>query len=85
MSDDKSRPFPMIHLYAQHTWHGDAKIVLNEKGRKALIEALSTRMAGVRTFASDGEGYDLTIDIIPDGAPFPEPFYLQEIEWKTAK
>ena len=59
---------PIIQLYSPFSYHTSAAIVLNEKGRKKLIEALqsSARIAVIDAFVQDGEGFDLGIFVLPE-------------------
>lgn len=52
-----------LHLYGQGQWHGDAYIIGNTAGLKALRDAIDRALTNeegadsLATFASDGEGY----------------------------
>lgn len=52
---------PLLHIHAQHAWHGHATIVGNETGLKALREAIDKALQdglhGAEEFCADGEGY----------------------------
>ena len=58
---------PIIQLHGPDQWHGEQALVLNEEGRNRLIRALESGndMAVVPAFCCDGEGFYLTIRILP--------------------
>jgi hypothetical protein len=59
-----------LHVHAQYTYHADAGIVGTPQAltalRDAINYALKFREAEIRTFASDGEGYTLTVQRVTD-------------------
>ncbi len=63
-SEDQS--FPIIQVYSPDMWHGDQAILMNEKGRKKLIEALQSgaKKIVLAPFVSDGEGFHLYVQIL---------------------
>ncbi|MDD5453938.1 MAG: hypothetical protein PHW62_00360 [Candidatus Ratteibacteria bacterium] len=64
----KDNTFPVIQLYSPDVWHDEQAMVMNEEGRKKLIEALQSGATKVviPAFVNDGEGYYLCIHVIPD-------------------
>ena len=69
-----------LHLVPQYTYHDDAEIVGTAEAlsalRDAITYALKRGVAEINTFASDGEGYPLTVRRLSD-ADFEKetPFY----------
>lgn len=60
--------FPVIQLYSPDQWHDDQAMLMNEVGRKKLIEALqsgATKLV-IPAFVSDGEGFYLYVQILPE-------------------
>lgn len=59
---------PIIQLYSPYSYHGSAAIVLNEKGRQKLIDALrqKKRITIIDAFVEDGEGFDLGVFVLPE-------------------
>ena len=70
---------PTLHIYSQPYEHADARIVGNRAGLSRLALALSDAIMGRRNtttgssstqrdcvFASDGEGYEVKIIVMPD-------------------
>lgn len=59
MTDDSA----YLHLYGQEQWHGDAYIIGNTAGLKALRDAIDRALANEKgadslsAFVNDGEGY----------------------------
>jgi hypothetical protein len=69
-----------LHVVPQYTYHADASIVGTREALVALRDAISYALkcgeAQMDTFASDGEGYTLTVRKI--GAPAfhqEKPYY----------
>ena len=57
----------IIQLYSPEINHDDQAIVMNEEGRKQLIEALQDgKSKDIMAFVSDGEGAMLHILVLPD-------------------
>ena len=77
-------PVPIIVIRPQSEWHGDARIDTNVAGYWAL-RYLATQIAlfrpdgnttSIEPFASDGEGYTLTLTVHSDDAAWAlEPYY----------
>jgi hypothetical protein len=72
-----------LNLFPQTTYHADAAIVGTEDGLIALSNAITSALlfgkSEVKTFASDGEGYTLTIRNLNDNDFRNEsPFYSME-------
>lgn len=65
-SEDQS--IPIIQLYSPDIWHDDQVILMNENGRKKLIEALQSdaKKIVLAPFVSDGEGFYLYVQILPE-------------------
>lgn len=69
-----------LHVVPQYTYHGDAEIVGTAEALTALRDAISYALkrgeADMDTFASDGEGYTLTVRKL-EPATFQEarPYY----------
>jgi len=64
MNDD----FPILHIHGQEFWHQEAYIVANRQGleelKTAIEQALNEGLSHVAESVSDGEGYDLYIQLI---------------------
>ncbi len=58
-------PFGLLHIYGQECWHGEASIVGNATGLRALRRAISKAIAEGKAetseCVSDGEGYSLHV------------------------
>jgi hypothetical protein len=58
-------PPGVVHIYGQHSWHGEAYIVADEKGltlvRDAINRALAEGQAHVGLSPADGEGFLLYV------------------------
>lgn len=90
---------PLLHLYPQQDAHSEARIVLNRQAAQVLYDTLGKLLARIHgsltpehsqleVFASDGEGYTLTVEVDDSpwgmvGAPDKgwnahEPYYVEE-------
>jgi len=74
-----------INLYSQFTYHEDAKIIGDREGLMALRDALNAALdcidkkpCMIDVYASDGEGYTLSVICLDDDAIFPSPYYASE-------
>jgi len=58
---------PMLHVRAQPSYHDDARLVMNEAGRKALIALLQNEepVAVGQFTPADGECFDLHVVTLP--------------------
>lgn len=61
---------PWLHLYGQYQWHSPSRIVGTRDGLLALKEAVARcledrRPFEMQAFASDGEGYQITVEEVP--------------------
>ena len=57
----------IIQLYSPEIYHDDQAIIMNEEGRKKLIEALQDgKSKNIIAFINDGEGFTLHILVLPD-------------------
>jgi hypothetical protein len=76
-----------INLYGQFTYHDDAEIIGDRKGLTALCSAINAALDDSRmsddnahridVFASDGEGYMLSVILIEEPeSRFPDPAYI---------
>jgi len=81
----------ILNIYGQESEHLDAKIVGNKEGlielQNAIYDAMKHGKATTEMYASDGEGYELTIEERDDkwgcyapkdsywNKPESEPFY----------
>lgn len=66
-SPESEDSYPVVQLYSPDHWHDEAAILMNEAGRKKLIEALqsgATKLV-IPAFVSDGEGYYLYVQVLP--------------------
>ncbi|MDP2815484.1 MAG: hypothetical protein Q8O19_02260 [Rectinemataceae bacterium] len=65
-SEDQS--FPIIQVYSPGMWHDEQAILMNEAGRKKLIEALQSgaKKIVLTPFVNDGEGFYLYVQILPE-------------------
>lgn len=70
--------YPELHLYAQYSFHTEARILGSRAGLEALRDAISSALeTGAQTFeavAGDGEGYDLQIVVVDDLGMAPMPY-----------
>lgn len=59
---------PLIQLYSPVQWHGSAAIVVNEAGKKLLMELLESQgeVSIGEAFVSDGEGFTLGVIRVSD-------------------
>lgn len=80
-----SRPVPGVHVYPQLMWHCTASIIGTREGIEAVRDAINEALAkndraSAEVMASDGEGYDLIIEVI-DEALFDTlyPPYVDEV------
>lgn len=71
-----------INLYPQITYHDDAEIIGDRDGLTALRDALNAALdcidkktCRIDVYASDGEGYMLSVVCIDDDSRFPNPYY----------
>ncbi len=89
-SEDPS--FPVIQLYSPDLWHDAQAILMNEAGRKKLIEALqsgATKLV-IPAFVSDGEGDYLYVQVLPEGeidkfkSPYTDDTY-RNLDGETEK
>lgn len=66
-----------LNLHSQEAWHDEGRIAGSRAGllalRKAIGRALAEGKAVVLVYASDGEGYTLTVEL---AEPTDEPTYL---------
>jgi hypothetical protein len=57
---------PILHLYAQASYHGQARIIANPAGLRALADAITVALdagrAEARVYVIDGEGYGLQVE-----------------------
>lgn len=57
----------LLHVYAQHCWHGECRIVGNKNAltvlRDAIDEALRKGKAETSAMVTDGEGYGIEIEM----------------------
>lgn len=62
------RDFPIIQIYSPYSYHCSATIVLNEKGRQKLDNALQKKAKTtiIDAFVEDGEGFDLGVFVLPE-------------------
>lgn len=69
-ADEGSPTTPTLHVHPQATWHGSAEIVGNaaalETLHRAIAAALSCGNAKAEVHAADGEGYSLSVRLLPD-------------------
>lgn len=60
----------VLHVYAQHSHHGEAYIAGNRRAlidlRHTIDEALALGDGEMRTFANDGEGYELQVVMVTE-------------------
>lgn len=63
----------LLHIYSQPCEHFDARIVGNKAGLQILLQTIENALKcsdEVRTseelFATDGEGYDVVVRVLPD-------------------
>lgn len=66
----------LLHIYAQFSWHGEARIVGNRNAltvlRDAVDAALSDGKAETTAMVTDGEGYAVQIELVDRGWQHPE-------------
>ena len=62
------KDLPIIQVYSPDQWHDEQALVMNEAGRIRLIKALESGKdkAVIPAFCCDGEGFFLTIRILPE-------------------
>ena len=65
--------FAVIQTESAYAEHQEQKIVMNEEGRKRLLQALTNKETKVKAYCHDGEGYDLLLQY---GEEPVAPFYL---------
>lgn len=85
MNDEQQQP--TINIYGQPAWHFPARIVANREGLEALRVAIDNLLWNTNekqtireVFASDGEGYEITIERAPDDflwSDYARPFYYE--------
>lgn len=73
-----------LQIYAQPSWHHDAVIVGTREAITALRDRLTSALEGKREkalfFPSDGEGYEVKINIVSTDALKPLPSWYLHIE-----
>lgn len=81
---------PVVHLYAQEQWHGDAYILGNMEGLRELHSTLTeiltirggmTAVTSEPVFTADGEGYNIRMRII-EGEPHSEEWNEYELPYR---
>lgn len=68
MQEEYEHGEPIIQLYSPYSYYCSAAIVLSEKGRQKLIEALQKKEERtiIDAFVEDGEGFAFGIFILPE-------------------
>jgi hypothetical protein len=76
-----------LHLYAQHSNHGEARIAGTKDELLALQETITQALqlgdSVLTTFCVDGEGYELHVHCVADASVLPVPYtvdYMQASE-----
>lgn len=69
-SAEEAPTTPTLHVHPQPMWHGSAAIVGNgaalEALQRAIAVALSCGDATAVVYAADGEGYSISVRLVPD-------------------
>lgn len=80
---------PWLHIRGQLTYHAEASIVGTKAGllalRDAIDVALVSREAEAEVFATDGEGYGLTVRCSKTVRDLGSPIYLDELARELAE
>ncbi len=66
MTETTIKETPIIQLYSPYAFHGSAAIVVNEAGKKLLIDLLNSpgEIKTGEAFISDGEGFTLGVIVV---------------------
>ena len=83
------KPMKILNIYGQETYHCDAKIIGNREGLEALKQTIddTLRVFGGRSttsndkeplFASDGEGYEIVVEMHNDEWGNKDGFWYKE-------
>ena len=85
---DIAQGAPYLHVRGQFSYHGEAFIIGNRSGLKALRDAadhaISNNAADAGVYASDGEGYGLTIKCTDLMSELGEPPYIDHLAREVA-
>jgi hypothetical protein len=80
----------IIQLYSPEIYHDDQAIVMNEEGRKQLLEALKDgKSKDILSFVNDGEGFTLHLLVLSDEEinkykrPYTDKEFCPEYEGAT--
>jgi hypothetical protein len=80
---------PWLHIYGQYTYHGEAVIRGTKEGltalRDAIDAALKRRPRDAHVFASDGEGYPVSVMMVNTQHTLGTPEYIFEAEYALSK
>ena len=80
---------PWLHVRGQFTYHAEATIRGTAEGlaalRQAIDDALREGRGEAEVFATDGEGYGITVDRMRTVASLGKPQYLDEIGRQLAE
>ena len=80
---DYLKDIPIVQVYSPEQWHGEQAIVMNEKGRNALVSALVSKQYVIPVFFSDGEGGYLLLITEPTTEMIDQ--YHKPYTWKVAR
>jgi hypothetical protein len=80
---DYLKDIPIVQVYSPEQWHGEQAIVMNEKGRDALVSALVSKQYVIPVFCSDGEGGYLLLITEPTTEMIDQ--YHKPYTWKVAR
>jgi hypothetical protein len=83
-----SEEFGVVHIWGQGAWHDTVYIRGNRSGlerlKRAVDEALEAGVASTEAYVSDGEGYDIDIQMVSDedaemlGVPYFEDIACED-------
>jgi hypothetical protein len=93
MSDSQVDPGAILHIFAQYSWHGPARIAGTKPALQMLAAALEKAIQHGEAecdpvFVNDGEGYAVQVQCTDDTDSLGDPYLLtyaneEAAQWQT--
>lgn len=88
--EKENGPIGYLHIFAQHSWHDEARIIGTRAGLEYLAAAVAKALkyregTSATVFTNDGEGYNVEVACVDDvGDDVPTPYTMRIADEEAA-